>query len=127
MVQLGFLMVGHTHEDIDALFSRFSEEIRTTQVFSFPHLMQKFNECTQTHRAPFVMQQVPNFKEFVKDYLHERDDKLVGHSKPLQFGFYMSQGIPLMQYKNVQQKVIGHQLKELNFGSKLKMESHYSL
>ena len=28
MVQLGFLMVGHTHEDIDALFSRFSEKLR---------------------------------------------------------------------------------------------------
>ena len=52
MVQLGFLMVGHTHEDIDALFSHFSEEIRTTQVFSFPHLMQKFNQCTQSHPAP---------------------------------------------------------------------------
>ena len=92
-------MVGHTHEDIDALFSRFSEEIRTTQVFSFPHLMQKFNECTQSHPTPFLMQQVPNFKEFVKGYLHEGADKLVGHSKPLQFRFYMSQGIPLMQYK----------------------------
>ena len=99
MVQLGFLMVGHTHEDIDALFSRFSEEIRSAQVFSFPHLMQKFNECTQSHPAPFLMQQVPNFKEFVKGYLHEGADQLVGHSKPLQFRFYMSQGTPLMQYK----------------------------
>lgn len=45
IVKLGFLMVGHTHEDIDALFSRFSEEIRTEQVFSFPHLMQQFNDC----------------------------------------------------------------------------------
>ena len=99
MVQLGFLMVGHTHEDIDALFSRFSEEIRTAQVFSFPHLMKRFNECTLSHPAPFLMQQVPDFKEFVKGYLHEGVDRLVGHSKPLQFRFYMSQGIPLMQYK----------------------------
>ena len=28
MVYLGFLMAGHTHEKIDALFSCFSEEIR---------------------------------------------------------------------------------------------------
>ena len=87
MVQLGFLMVGHTHEDIDALFSCFSKELRTKQVFSFPHLMQKFNECTQSHPAPFLMQQVLDFKEFVKGYLHEGADKLVGHSKPLQFKF----------------------------------------
>ena len=39
MVQLGFLMVGHTHEDIDALFSCFLEETRSTQVFTFSHLM----------------------------------------------------------------------------------------
>ena len=28
-VHLGFLMVGHTHEDIDAMFSRFSERLQT--------------------------------------------------------------------------------------------------
>ena len=99
MVQLGFLMVGHTHEDIDALLSFFLEEIRSTQVFTFPHLMQKFNECTQSHPTPFLMQQVPDFKGFVKGYLHEGIGKIVRHSKPLQFRFYMSQGIPLMQYK----------------------------
>ena len=99
MVRLGFLMVGHIHENIDALFSHFSEEIRMAQVFSFPHLMQKFNECTQSHPALFLMQQVLNFKEFAKGYVHEGADKLVGHSKPLQFRFYISQGIPLMLYK----------------------------
>ena len=41
-VQLGFLMVGHTHEDIDALFSRFSEKLRTGMTFTFPHLMDAF-------------------------------------------------------------------------------------
>ena len=68
-------------------------------MFSFPHLMQKFNESTKSHLAPFLMQQVFNFKEFVKGYLHEVADKLVSYSRPLQFRFYMSQGVPLMQYK----------------------------
>ena len=53
----------------------------------------------QTHPAPFLIKKVPNFKDFVKGYLHEGGDKLVGHSKPLQFRFYMSEGVPLMQYK----------------------------
>ena len=39
-VQLGFLMVGHTHEDIDAMFSRFSEKLRVTQTYTLPHLME---------------------------------------------------------------------------------------
>ena len=38
-IQLGFLMVGHTHEDIDAMFSRFSEKLRVTQTYTLPHLM----------------------------------------------------------------------------------------
>ena len=53
----------------------------------------------QTHPAPFLIKKVPNFKDFVKGYLHEGGDKLVGHSKPLQFRLYMSEGVPLMQYK----------------------------
>ena len=41
-VHLGFLMVGHTHEDIDAMFSRFSERLQTKMTFTFPHLMEHF-------------------------------------------------------------------------------------
>ena len=99
MVQLGFLMVGHTHEDIDALFSRFSEKLRKKTTFTFPHLMKLFNECVTMQPAPFLLQKVANFKDFVKGCLHDGADSLVGHSKPLQFRFYMSDGIPLMQYK----------------------------
>ncbi len=98
-VQLGFLMVGHTHEDIDALFSRFSEKLRKQSIFTFPHLMKIFNECVNMHPAPFLLQKMADFKGFVKGCLHDGADSLMGHSKPLQFRFYMSDGIPLMQYK----------------------------
>lgn len=99
IVQLGFLMVGHTHEDIDALFSRFSEKLRKKTTFTFPHLMKLFNECVSMQPAPFLLQKVASFKDFVKGCLHDGTDSLVGHSKPLQFRFHMSDGIPLMQYK----------------------------
>ena len=78
-VQLGFLMVGHTHEDIDALFSRFSEKIRKQAVFTFPHLMKIFNECVSMHPTPFLLQKVADFKGFVKGCLHDGADSLVGH------------------------------------------------
>ena len=99
IVQLGFLMVGHTHEDIDALFSRFSEKLRKQAIFTFPHLMKIFNECVSMHPAPFLLQKVADFKGFVKGCLHDGADSLVGHSKPLQFRFYLNDGVPLMQYK----------------------------
>ena len=79
MIQLGFLMVRHTHEDIDALFIYFSKEVITKQVLSFTHLMKKFNECTQFHPTPFLIQQVPNFKDFFKGYFHEGSRRQGGY------------------------------------------------
>ena len=46
MIEMGFLMIGHTHEDIDAMFSCFSEQLRTSHIVTLPHLMKTFNECT---------------------------------------------------------------------------------
>ena len=45
------------------------------------------------------MQEVLNFKDLIKGYLHEGVSKLVGHSKPLQYRFYMIQEYTMMQYK----------------------------
>ena len=44
MIDLGFLMVGHTSKNLDALFIPFLEELRTTQIFSFLNLMKNFYE-----------------------------------------------------------------------------------
>ena len=99
MIQVGFLMVGHTHEDIDAMFSKFSEKLRTSMTFTFPHLMQHFQSCQTTRPTPFMLTHVPDFKSYIDGYLCDSKDALVGHSKPLQFRFYMQGDIPLMQYK----------------------------
>ena len=98
-VQLGFLMVGHTHEDIDAMFSRFSERLRIRMTFTFSHLMEHFQKCKSLAPTPFLMTQVPDFKSFVEGYLCDGQDALVGHSKPLQFRFYMQGELLVMHYK----------------------------
>ena len=54
-VHLGFLMVGHTHEDIDAMFSRFSERLQTKMTFTFPNLMEYFQKFEISALAPFLM------------------------------------------------------------------------
>ena len=36
MIEMGFLMVGHTHEDIDALFSGFCEQLWTSHTVTLP-------------------------------------------------------------------------------------------
>ena len=98
-VTLGFLMVGHTHEDIDAMFSKLSESLRTGMTFTFPHLMDTFRQCSSASPAPFLLTKVPDFKSFVDGFLCSGQDTLVGHSKPLQFCFFMQGEIPTMQYK----------------------------
>ena len=92
-------MVGHTHEDIDAMFSRLSERLRIGMTFTFPHLMDTFRQCTSASPTPFLLTQVPDFKSFVDGNICDGQDMLVGHSKPLQFRFYMQGEIPVMQYK----------------------------
>ena len=44
-IKLGFLMVGHTHEDIDQLFSRFSRRLGWNPAMTVPELMEQFEEC----------------------------------------------------------------------------------
>ena len=78
MIEMGFLMVGHTHEDIDALFSRFSEQLRTSHTVTLPHLMKTFNECTSYRPTPFFMIEVFYFKGFINGYLCDGQDKLIG-------------------------------------------------
>ena len=98
-IQLGFLMVGHTHEDIDAMFSRFSEKLRVTQTYTFPHLMDTLRNISSSSPAPFLLTKIPNFKQYCDGYLCDGQDILVGHSKPLQFRFFMQDETPMMQYK----------------------------
>ena len=54
-VQLGFLMVGHTHEDIDAMFNRFLEKLRVGQTFTLPHLMDTSRTSSTSSPAPFLL------------------------------------------------------------------------
>ena len=82
-MHLGFLMVGHTHKDINAKFSRFSERLRIEMTFTFPRSMKHFQKCESLAVAPSLMTQVFDFKSFVQGYLCDGQESLVGHSKPL--------------------------------------------
>ena len=42
-VYVGFLMVGHTHEDVDAMFSKFSESMGVKDSYTLPRMMDIFH------------------------------------------------------------------------------------
>jgi hypothetical protein len=95
-VTLSFLMVGHTHEDIDALFSKVSEASHRCSSSTLPGIMTLFENCVSKDARASLVTEVPDFKGFVNGYA----EVLTGHTRPLQFLFTLrGDGVPIFQYK----------------------------
>ena len=100
-VFVSFLLVGHTHEDIDASFGRWSMKLREHDYPTLPSLMESYmNLDENTGKViPHLIEEVPDFKAFVLPYIAKDGDKLIGHTKGQQFKFTMREGEPIMQFK----------------------------
>ena len=99
-VYINFLIVGHTHDDIDALFGRWSYKLRGIDYPTLPLLMKSFMDTESRLVIPHLIEEVPDFKKFVEGYVCTGRDALAGHTNAQQFKFYRNgNGWPLMQYK----------------------------
>ena len=99
-VYINFLIVGHRHDDIDALFGKWSYKLRGTDYPTLPLLMKSFMDTESRPVIPHLIEEVPDFKKFVEGYLCTGHDALAGHTNAKQFKFYRNcNGWPLMQYK----------------------------
>ena len=80
-VEISFLPVGHTHEDIDQIFSCLSKYVRKNKIECEEHLTRVKNG----HRTPepfvYLLDKVANFKTFANSYLLS----FSGHSQPHAF------------------------------------------
>ena len=81
-VNVNFMIVGYTHDDIDALFGRWSMLLKKENFPTIPLLMKSFMDVDSTPTIPHLIEKVPNFKDFIKDALVYGDDILVGHTRP---------------------------------------------
>ena len=79
-IYINFLIVGHTHEDIDAPFGRWSNKLKTNDYPTIPRLMKSFMDSETQPVIPYLIEEVPNFKEFVHGYLGIGGDFLESHS-----------------------------------------------
>ena len=79
-VYINFLIVGHTHDDIDVLFGRWSYKLRGTNYPTLPLLMKSFMDTESHPVIPHLIEEVPDFKKFVEGYLCTRRDALAGHT-----------------------------------------------
>ncbi|KAL3678822.1 hypothetical protein R1sor_021778 [Riccia sorocarpa] len=88
---VNFLMVGHTHEDVDALFSKVSAQTINKDVLTLPALMAEVWDSKAMHPVPLLLEEVADYKSYVDSFL----GPLVGHSQPLGFRFSMANNVPI--------------------------------
>ena len=94
------MLVGHTHDDIDALFGRWSMALRRADFPTIPLLMKSFMKNESVPTIPHLIQEVPDFKRFIEDWMLDGEETLVGHTKAHQFKFYVDpSGCPVVKYK----------------------------
>ena len=102
---MGFLIVGHTHEDIDAHFSYLSKLLKMKNTYILADLMKAFMDSQKTTAfIPELVQEVADFKKFLHGYQHDGANKLIGLGEMHLFKFYVEEkgddmGWPVMRYK----------------------------
>jgi hypothetical protein len=91
-VTIRFLIVGHTHEDIDVHFSYLSKLIKRKNTYVLGDLMKAFMDSQKTVAfIPEFVQKVVDFKLDVKDYHYDSVNKIVGLGNKHLFKFYVEE------------------------------------
>ncbi|KAL3691620.1 hypothetical protein R1sor_005271 [Riccia sorocarpa] len=120
ILQVNFLMVGHTHEDVDALFSKVSAQTMHKDVLSLPALMAEIWDSEIMHPVPILLEEVADYKSYVHGFLKP----LEGHSKPLGFKFSMVNNVPVYRY---QRRVDGPWIPEAGISLWKKVDGRYTV
>jgi hypothetical protein len=99
-IQLGFFVVGHTHEDIDRSFGYLSKKLKEENNYVMAYLMKAF---MFSQDRPFILQliqEILDIKSWVNGYLNNGLDVLVSHTKMHLFWFFVDEvGWLVVQYK----------------------------
>ena len=88
-VFVSLFIVGHTHNDIDASFGRWSMKLYEEDFSTIPLLMKSYMDLNSVPVIRHLIEKMPDFKIFIKPFVLKGDDRLVGHTKSQQFRFYI--------------------------------------
>ena len=61
-VHVNLMLVDHTHDDIDALFGRWTMKLRQSDYPTIPFLMKLFMDVDKVPVISHLVEEVPNFK-----------------------------------------------------------------
>lgn len=68
-INVSFLLMDHTQEDIDGYFSYLSKQPKTTNTFVLSNLMKMLLESQFLSFIPELIHEVVDFKSYIKDTL----------------------------------------------------------
>ena len=63
------MLFGHTHDDIDALFGRWSMALRKESFPTIPLLVKSFMKNEIVPTIPYLIQEVPDSKNFIANWI----------------------------------------------------------
>ncbi|XP_030841361.1 uncharacterized protein LOC115924008 isoform X2 [Strongylocentrotus purpuratus] len=98
-IKVGFLMVGHTHEDIDQFFSRIATHLKKRSTPSFPKLLQAIPAAFHKAHCPTTAERILHLFD-VRKWLLPHQHSMCYHSKPHIFKFALHQGKATLQTKD---------------------------
>ena len=94
------MLVGHTHDDIDALFGRWSMALQKESFPTIRLLMKSFMKNETVPTIPHLIQEVMDFKKLIADWILDGEESLMGDTKVHQLKFYVdSIGTLVLKYK----------------------------
>ncbi|KAL3682922.1 hypothetical protein R1sor_000944 [Riccia sorocarpa] len=94
-VTMSFLIVGHTHEDVDAFFSMVHKAMLHRHIQTFPEFLAEIHEVETKKTYCRLIQEVVDYKSHIEAYV----DVPIGHSVPISLRSSMSNNIPIYQYQ----------------------------
>ena len=80
-VYVNFMLIGHTHDDIDALFGRWSMALWKEIFPTIPLLLKPFMKNETVPTILHLIQEVLDFKKFIEDWILDGEESLMGHTK----------------------------------------------
>ena len=78
-VHVNFMLVGHTHDEIDALFGHWAMKLRQSDYPTIPLLMKSFMDVDKVPIILHLVEEFPDFKGFIAPFIASDDESLEGH------------------------------------------------
>ena len=88
-VHVSYLLVGHTHDDINASFGIWSMDLREYDYPTIPLLMKSYMDMEKNHVILHMIKELPDWRAYVSKHIPSGKEKLVGHTKAQQLRFYV--------------------------------------